>query len=176
MGTSTIIFGGSSGGYPPGCDPMIFDNRIKLSQHLRHQDVVPTHVLATQQMSNDILIYQPEGVVWIWSRPGWWDDSFISQRLKKFDPVFCHETDVWAEKFKSYSPRGYISSRCPDPIFSSGLAAVIIAAERIGSDITTCGFDGFWHDDMGVFHDWAAERLMLADIEKHYGIKVSEWD
>lgn len=179
MGTPTLIIGDSSLAEESGCDPLFFDNRIVLSQHLRNYSTMyyATHVVATQQQSKDINVFKPKAVIWVWSRPGWMKEAeeSLSLRLKRFDYVFCYETDNWVTVFECLGARGYMSKRVSTPIFSSGMAAIIIAAHRLGEDIVTLGFNDFWNSDLGLLHDWPVERELLRKVESHYNIKVKEW-
>lgn len=185
MGQSTIILGSgpSLRNAGRGREIMLFDNIIRLSQTLYWQNKEDygdrtDYVVVTQQNIGDILnCHVNEATVWIWTRPGWLDEKTVFDRIGKFHPQLCYETDMWAGRFAELDARGYKSERDPNPIFSSGLAAIIIAMERLDQDkIITAGFDEFWHDDMGNFHDWNMERVLLDEIAAKHRVTVQEWD
>lgn len=125
---------------------------------------------------------------WVFGRPGVRDEEFILERIKRFNPHICTETDPWLKRFKEIGAKGYCSRRFPDdPHFSQGLAAIIMAAERLHTDILLGGFDnllsgsndGFKsfaaHDGFNTFHDFEAEHKLMREIESHYGVRVIGW-
>lgn len=122
---------------------------------------------------------------WVFGRPGVRDEEFIMQRIRGYNPYICTETDPWLKRFKEIGAKGYRSRRYPDdPHFSQGLAAIIMAAERLKSDILLGGFDNLLsgsnasyksyaaYDGFHTYHDFEKEHELLQEIKKHYGVEI----
>lgn len=149
------------------------------------------YVITGDQRVADILIRwhlhkERAKEVWVYGRPGFRDEPFLKQRLKGFSPYICRETDPWLEKFKDLGAKGYCSERCSDPHFSTGMAAIIVSAERLKAKaIKLMGFDALLGGDSSDYwsgtnkgktiqarHDFKAENKLLGEVVNHYGFRL----
>jgi hypothetical protein len=123
---------------------------------------------------------------WVYGRPDFRDEKFIPERLRKFNPVICTETDPWLIRFRELGATGYSTERAPDPHFSQGMAAIIMAADRLrAKEINLMGFQALLAGENAGYesgtnrgaiiraqHDFATERKLLNEIKEHYGFKL----
>jgi len=150
------------------------------------------YVLSGDQRIADIITNCPQAKeVWVYGRPDYRDEALIMRRLKGYRPYVCRETDGWLQRFKEIGAKGYCSQRCPeDPHFSQGLAAIIMAAERLEEKhICLAGFKNLLAGDNGdydaetnrghtiiSYHDFEAERRLLDEIIDHYGLEIGDFN
>ena len=147
------------------------------------------YILSGDQRIADVInIGRVPRETWVYGRPGFRDEALILSRLRKFNPVICTATDPWLKRFKELGATGYSTERAPDPHFSQGMAAIIMAADRLGAkEVKLMGFQALLSGDSGNYasgvnrgrviraqHDFAAERKLLDEIVTHYGLKVTD--
>jgi hypothetical protein len=153
------------------------------------------YVLCCDQRIADMHILAERGIkmspiqTWVYGRPGFRDAKFIMERIKQYNPYVCIETDPWELRFKELGATGYSSARCADPHFSSGLAAIIMVAEKLKPEVIHLpGFEAVLNGDSENYdsgvnrgavlkaeHDFRVENIMLEEIKAHYGFKVEPW-
>ncbi len=146
------------------------------------------YILSVDQRIADVItIGRVPKETWVYGRPGFRDEPFIMARLKKFNPVICRATDRWLKRFKEIGATGYCSERTQgEPFMSQGLAAVIMAADRLkAAVIKLVGCQALLSGDSGQYdsvankgriitsdHDFAAERRLFREIRDEYGFEV----
>jgi hypothetical protein len=153
------------------------------------------YVLCCDQRIADLHILAERGIklnpiqTWVYGRPGFREPKFIMERIKQYNPYVCTETDRWGVRFKELGATGYSSVRCADPHFSSGLAAIIMVAEKLKPrTIHLPGFEAVLNGDgenydsgvnrgavLKAEHDFYTEKIMLEEIKAHYGFEVDPW-
>lgn len=195
IGHGPSIQGGNHGRMIDGHETVVRFGDSFMYQNPRDHGTKADYVITGDQRVADILIRwnlhnERAREVWVYGRPGFREESVIHQRLKGFSPYVCKETDAWLEKFKAMGARGYCSKRCSDPHFSTGLAAIIVSAERLKAEvIKLLGFDALLSGESSDYwsgtnrgttiqaqHDFAAEKKLLDEVQDHYGFRIGEWN
>lgn len=147
-----------------------------------------TYLMTIDQKMADVLNnnVMPEIETWVFGRPGWTTQEQAIQRIGKFKPYVCTETNQWLKRFKEIGAKGYISKRVPDqPHFSQGLAAIIMAGAKLKPDVLTlAGFDNLIEGKNGnyealtnnrtinSYHDFEAENILMEEIATYYEFEV----
>jgi hypothetical protein len=183
MGTTIILgHGPSLRSAGRGHDISLFDNIIKFSHGLRWQSPRNyarrvDYLLVSQQNLADIAIQHSQAKDnWIWTRPGWWDEEMIERRCGPYPYTICKETDKWAQRFKDLGATKFVSERDPNPIFSSGVAALIISCEQLKApSVVMAGFDDFVNGNQDGKHDIDVEKRLIEEIMHHYNMEVLFW-
>lgn len=129
---------------------------------------------------------------WLFSRPGVFTEERMEQirnRMGKLPFICCvDEVDRWNQYFVSLGPRVRPDQR--GQVISRGLAAVIIAAERLRPErIVMAGYDNLWAGtndnyitlaskkvDPYPAHDMETERKVLDAAQRHYGFTLERLD
>jgi hypothetical protein len=153
------------------------------------------YILSCDQRINDLHILAGKGInlrpkeTWVYGRPQFRDEKFILQRIARYNPCICKETDRWEIWFKAMGATGYSSKRCADPHFSSGMAAIIMTAEKLKPAVIHLpGFEAVLSGDSEGYdsgtnrghilkaeHDFATEKRLLDEVKVHYGFEVDSW-
>lgn len=117
----------------------------------------------------------PERESWIFSRPGSMNEETIAtlhQRLKKYNPVICYETDQWLNRFIDMGARSLNGFR---PIPQTGECLALLAMARLQpKKIVLAGFDSFWDESQTErgLHDLVAARKLLTEASNYYGVNL----
>lgn len=145
------------------------------------------YILTGDQKHADVInIGRVPVETWVYGRPAFRDEPLLLARLKKYHPVICTATDGWLGRFAAIGARGYCTERAPQPHFSQGMAAIVMAADRLKARvIRLLGFEAMLSGDgeryesgvnrghvIQAQHDFAAERRLLDEVQAHYGFEV----
>lgn len=148
------------------------------------------YILSVDQRVADLInVGRVPKETWVYGRPGFRDEPFIMERLKGYNPYICKVTDEWLERFKELGATGYCTERCSEPFFSQGMAAIIMACDRLkAKKLYLPGFDALLSGTSENYeagtnkgkvitseHDFAAEKKLLTEVLKHYQCEVMEW-
>ena len=118
---------------------------------------------------------------WGYPKKGSWDKS-KERKFKDNLVIPLETTEFWNTKFKERSH--YFGSGADGRNVSTGLAALIIAAERLGGKIILAGFDTVLNPSINyqsvynpgtsacVNHKWEIEHKMLPEIAEYYEIEL----
>ena len=117
----------------------------------------------------------PERHTWMWTRPGDWNDKYITQN-KMFKPIRAMAAITpWQMEFQKMGAKAVKTTHGKQPIFSRGTAAVIIVCHYIKpKELTLFGFQNVMraYSDRYTIHDWWTERELIKKVSDFYKVKI----